>query len=485
MSAVTKRVFVTSALWKMLESLSTKGTSLIISIILARLLLPKDYGIVAISDIFISFSGIVIQNGLSVSLIRKTDADELDYSNALFLCLTIAAICYVAFWILAPAIADYYNQPILVLVLRVQMLLLFLTAFSTVTGAVSIRQFRFRDACVANLLATIIGGGVGIILAYCGRGVWALIVYTLVRDLAGNILLYLFIRWKIILQVSYERIKTLVSFSWWLLWASILDFGGNNIYNTVFGKRFSAQDLGYRNKGYQLPELLCLHTYGAISNVLLPAMAEQQNDNLQLKKVTRKLVSMSSYIIFPMMAGLTVTGNRLIIFLFTDKWLPCVPILWAACLNYSMQPFRSINMQLMNAFGDSKIVLLYEVCRFTILAVSMTISIAFFRLNIYGVSAVGAVVMIIVALITQGYAKKKINYGYLEWLNDMAPTFLVSLMMSVAVYFIGFMQGKNTVILFIQIGAGVAIYVMLSMLFCVPAFKECLDIVKDMRKGRE
>ena len=256
MPTVTKRVFVTSALWKMLESLSTKGASLMISIILARLLLPQDYGIVAISEIVISFSGIIIQSGLSVSLIRKTDADELDYSNALFLCLAVAAICYVAFWILAPTIAEYYNQSVLVLVLRVQMLSLFLTAFSTVTGAVSIRQFRFRDACIANLIATIIGGTVGIILAYCGMGVWALIVYTLVRDLAGNVFLYLFIRWKIILQVSYERIKALISFSWWLLWASILDFGGNNIYNTVFGRRFSAQDLGYRNKGYQLPELL-------------------------------------------------------------------------------------------------------------------------------------------------------------------------------------------------------------------------------------
>ena len=476
MAQVTRRTFATSAIWKMMDTISTKGVSIIISIILARLLLPENYGLVALTDVFVNFSYILVQSGLGTSLIRKKEVDDLDYSNALYFSLAVAAICYLIFFIGAPYIAGFYNQPDLMPVLRVQMLSLFLCAWGTVRNAMIVRQFKFRALCVVNCIATVVGGICGVCLAFAGFGVWALVLYTLIRDLIGNTLICFVVKWKMQWRLSMRRLKELVSFSAWVLLASLVDFGGNHIYNIVFGKRYTMEDLGYYSKGNQLPELLCLHTYGALSSVMLPAMAEKQTDSVQLKRLTRKIVSVSSYVIFPMMGGLAVVGRRVIPFLFTDKWLPCVPILWAACICYGVNPFRSINMSLIYALGDSKKGLFVEIIRLFLLACCVTLGVTVLRFTIYDIAFASGGVAIGVVLLTQFYARRLIDYHYHEWLYDICPAAVVTAVMSVVTYAVGVLGDALPGIMFVQIFVGVAVYLFVSFLFRLQSFIEICEI---------
>lgn len=477
MQRVTGRVFAVSAIWKMLESLSTKGISVFISIILARLLAPENYGVVALTSVFINFSTMLVQGGLTTALIRQESVDDVDYSNAFFFCLTIATICYCAFFVGAPYIASYYKEPILIPVLRVQMISLFLCALGTIRNAIVVRQFRFKELCAVNCIANIVSGLLGIGLAYNGYGVWALVIYTLFRDGLCTFCLFFFVRWRIRLLFSFARIKKLISFSGWLLLATIFDFCGNNIFNTVFGKHYSMAELGHYNKGMQLPELVCLHTFGAITSVMLPAMSESQSEEERLKTITRKIVSLSAYVIFPLMGGLAIIGRNAVIVLFTEKWLLCVPILWAACLYYGCNIFRSINMQLIYATGKSKIGVKIELCRFLMLVCSVTIGVKFFDCSIYELALLSAFITMIVVSITQYYVKRTIDYSYSEWIKDIKPSIFLTIGMGSITTIVGMLSLPTVIMMFFQIATGIISYIVLSWIFNIKSFKYIVQII--------
>lgn len=484
MTAISKQKFTISAVWKMAESLSTKGVSTIISIILARLLMPEDYGIIALTSVFINFTNILVQSGLHTSLVRKEKVDNQDYSNAFFLSFIIAAICYIFFFITAPYIAMFYKQPIISAVLRVQMLSLFLCSFGTIRNAIIIKEFRFRELCWINVIASIVGGILGIILAYCGLGVWALVLYTLLRDLLGNFILLYLVKWKPVWKLSIKRLKGLVSFSIWVLISSVLDFCGNNIYNAIFGKKYSMGELGLYSKGNQLPEMICLHTYGAITSVLLPTMANVQNNKGQLKMVCRKMVEVSAYIIFPMMTGLAMVGIRLIPVLFTSKWNSCIPILWFACIYFGINPLRSINMNLIYALGESKKALYIEMARFIMLITGVILGITILNFTIYGIAAISAFVAVCVAIMTQYYAYRKIEYHYLEWIKDMFPAIFLSGIMAIAVYVVGFIKAEDYIVLCLQVFIGVLVYIGTSVITKNKSFVEIKGLIWQILKKR-
>lgn len=464
MGAVSKEKFVSSAVWKMLESLSTKGVSVVISVILARLLVPDDYGVIALTAVFINFTGILVQSGLTTALIRKKEVDALDYSNALFFSLAVAAACYAVFWILSPVIADFYRQPVIKQVLRVQMLSLFVGAFSTVRSAMITREFRFKELCVINLISTSASGIVGIFLAYGGFGVWSLVFYTLIRDILVNFLLFWVIKWKPVWKLSVERLRELIGFSVWILLSSVLDFWGNNFSNIILGKKYSMNDLGLYSKGGQLPELFCLHIFGAISSVLLPTMSLHQNSTIELKKICKKMVSISCYIIFPIMVGFALTAQRLVAFLYTEKWNACIPVLWMSCIYFGVNPLRAINMQLIYALGESRKAMYIELIRFFLLFIGIVIVIFGLKWSIYAVSGVSAFVSLCIVIITQAYAKYRIHYGYQEWAADMVPSVCLCLMMAVAVYIVGKLPFVDSAVLFMQIAVGVLVYWGVSVL---------------------
>ena len=482
MANISKKTFVSSAAWKMVESLSTRGVSLLISIMLARILLPEDYGVVALTAIFINLSSSLVTSGLGTALVRKEDVDNVDYTTVFIFCMIIAAVLYVVCFFAAPFIADFYEEPLIKPVLRVQMLSLFLCALGVVRGAMITRQFQFKAQFITNFIATVIGGIAGISMAYMGWGVWALVFYTLIQSGAYSFILFFFVKWKPSKELSFKRMKSLLSFSSFVLFAGVIDFLANNIPGTIYGKRYSVETLGYMSKGNQLPELVCLHTFGAISAVLLPAMAESQTDLARLKAMTRKIVSMSAYILVPMMVGLAFVGERTIIFLFTDKWLPSVPLLYAACISYGLNPFRAINMQLVYALGNAKTATTIEVIRFVLSMLWMGIGVFILELPLVSVALIGSFIPVTVVLVTQFVVKGYIGYSFREFFSDIAAPLMISAVMAVFVYLVGLLQMNNLLVLILQVATGVIVYLALSVITKNPCLAEAFGILKSMKR---
>lgn len=486
MPKIDKFKFATSAMWKMMESLATKGTSTVISIILARILVPDDYGVIAVTNIFINFSALIVNSGMETSLVRKQHVDDLDYSNAFFFTLFVAAVLYGSFFLASPFLGEYYDSPLVASVLRVQMLSLFLCPFSVIRNAMVTRQLEFRKLCIVNLFATLTGGICGIIMAKAGFGVWALVGYVLLRDALSTFILLVIIKCRIVFQFSIKRAKELVNFSIWVLVASVTDFVGNNIYTSTFGKRYSMAELAYYNKGCQLPELVCLQTYNAITSVLLPTFSESQNDKERLKQITRKIVVLSAYVIWPMMTGLAVVGKRLIPILFTPKWTPSVPILWCACIIMGVNPLRSINMQLIYALGSSKKAALIECLRAFFLCLNLFITVFVFKLDIYYVTLGIGVVAVLNVLVTQTHTRRHIDYTFGEWLRDLRPVCFLCVVMGLAVYAVGEVADINSdmVTMCIQIATGILIYVIISVVMRFKPFFEILELGKNIFKRK-
>lgn len=485
MGSISKTTFAKSSIWKMSESLLTRGVSLIISILLARIILPADYGIVEVTSIFISFCTIVVQNGLSTALIRKKEVSDEDFSHAFIVGLVIAVVMYGAFFFIAPFIADFYEEPLITPVIRVQMLSLFLYALGNVRTAIITREFKFKSLCIISFISNLIGGVISVIMANNGFGVWALVYHTLMVDGISAILLFTVVKWKMTWNFSMQKFRETFVFSASVLLTSLLDFCANNILTAIYGKVYSVEDLAYKGKGGMFPELICLHTYGAITSVMLPTMAAEQSENEKLKSITRRMVKMTAYIIFPMMAGLAAVGDKLIPFLLTDVWMPAVPMLTATCIYYAANPFRSINMQLIYAKGEVKRAVRIETFRSIMLVGIGLICIFALKVSIYVAVYINCILAVVVAVLTQIEAKRMIGYEFSEWISDMSIPALMSVAMLAVVRLSGMLSTSLFLSLVLEVAVGVVLYFVLSVAIKPQGFKDITEILRDMIQKRK
>lgn len=484
MEQINSKQFVNSALYKFVETVSKQGVSLIISLVLARLLMPEHYGIIALTTVFITFSNIFIQNSFNIALIRKDEVKPTDYSTVMCLNLSFAVLLYIGFFFAAPFVADYYKIPELKWVLRVITILLFFESCATVERVKATRAMQFRLMSIVTFSSNALAGSIGILMAYLGFGIWALVAQQVIYNFLDMILMTILLKWKFSLKFSRSSAKELFGFSLGVLGSSFLDFAGNNIPNLVIGKIYSTKALGYLNKGYMLPEQIYLYTYNTINSVTLPTLASRQSNIESMKAVVRRIVSMTTYLIFPLMGGLLIVAPRLIPFLLTDKWLSCIPLLQWCCLIYSFNTLRSINANVFFAIGKSKVCFRIELIRCLLLLTVMVFVLCVFNLNIYVFVASNACVSLIVALITQFWAKKYIGYKYREMFSDINPSLVLTVIMAVFVYFIGYLPITDTPLLFVQILFGSVVYILLSMLFKIKSFDEVVQIAKGMLKKK-
>ena len=310
---VTKKQFAMNSLWKILEQFSAKGISMVVSIVLARWLLPSDYGLIALTTVFTNLSDILIDGGFSTALIRKETVDDYDYSAVFSVSSSMSIFLYAVLFFAAPFVAGYYAEPQLTIVLRVIGFTFFIQAFTAVRNGIVNRNMQFKLLFYCNSTASIVSGAIGIVAAYMGYGVWALVAQRLTQQLALTVLLFIKVKWKISWKFNLGRIKEMLKFSLGVVGSSLLNYLGGNIYSVVIGKKYSVTDLGYYNKGEQLPMQFSLYTFGAMSNVLLPTISSCQNDLERVKHIIRKVVVMTSFLIMPLMAGLAITSKEVIV----------------------------------------------------------------------------------------------------------------------------------------------------------------------------
>jgi O-antigen/teichoic acid export membrane protein len=470
---------VSSLIWKLLERGGTQGIQFILSIILARLLMPNDYGIIALITIFLALANCFVQSSFNTALIQKKNADETDFSSVFYLSLFIAFVFYFLIFFLAPFIAKFYHVPILVLVLRVLSLTLFFGAINSVQYAKVSKTMQFKRFFYSSIVGVLCSGLVGVFLAYKGYGVWALITQQLVNNLIISIILWFTVKWRPRLLFSIKRLNKLFSYGWKLLFSSLLDTIYTNIYGLVIGKYYDSAMLGLYNRGQQFPGMIVTNINGSIQSVMLPALSERQNEIGTVKNMARRSIKSSSFIVLPLMMGLAVIAKPLVSVLLTDKWISCVPFLQLSCIVYALYPVHTANLTVINAIGRSDIFLKLEIIKKIIVTVMLIVTI---RYGIYAM-AIGQVITSCIATFINAYPNKKLlNYDYLEQLKDLLPSIVLSFVMGASIYTLKFFSLSDGVLIIMQIVSGIAIYFLFAKLLRFESYEYLVQTFKQIKK---
>ena len=471
-------------IWKLLERFGVQGIQFIMQIILARLLSPEHYGILSLMIVFTTLANVFIQNGFNAALIQNKDVTEEDYSSVLWVSLSIAVVMYGAIFFAAPLIGQAYKMPDIVPPLRVLALMLLPGALNSVQLAKVSREMDFKKVFTSNIAGVLVSGMVGIMIAYCGGGLWALVAQTLLNTVFACAVMCFTVKWRIRFVCNLERVRILFGYGWKLVVSGLLDTLYRDIHSLIIGLKYDRGTLGFESRGKQFPAFLLNGINGAVQSVMLPALSQKQENRDDAKMLMRSSIVLCSYIIFPIMAGLAGVAKPLVSLLLTDKWLPCVPYLQIYCFSYAFYPVHTSNLQAINAMGRSDVFLKLEVLKKAFALILLLCALYFFDTPI-AIAATG-----IISAFTSGFInalpnKKLIGYSYSEQMKDIAPSFAIALIMCVCVLLLNLLQLPAIVLLLLQCGAGIIVYILLSMVFRVPAFYILLNQIKRVLKKRE
>jgi O-antigen/teichoic acid export membrane protein len=427
-----KRKVSKGILWSTIERFSAKGMQFVLGLVLARLLLPSDYGLVGMLAIFLAISQTFIDSGFGTALIQKKNRDELDFSTTFYFNIVVSAFFYVLLYLLAPLIASFYKEPILVDLTRVIGLSIIISSLAVVQRTKYTINLDFKTQTKASLTSVVVGGTVGIYLAYTGFGVWALVWQNLLRRIIEVLILWMYSKWLPRKGFSWERFKALFSFGSKLLASGLLNTIFDNLYLIIIGKLFSAKSLGYYTRAQQFAAFPSSNVTGIIQRVTFPILSEMQDDNVRLIDTYRKMIKLTALLIFPLMMGLAALADPLVRIILTDKWAETIWMLQLLSFSMMWFPIHAMNLNVLNVKGRSDLFLKLEIIKKILIAVILVISVPF------GIKAIiiGQIASSYFALIINTfYTKRLINYGFIDQMVDLLKVLLLSFAMGALIYY--------------------------------------------------
>lgn len=472
-----KNKTISGIFWKMGERVLAQLISFIVSIVLARILLPEEYGIVALITVFITVANSFVTNGMGTSLIQKKDSDELDFSTMFYTGLALSIVLYIILFIMAPIIAQSYSNSNITILIRVMGIRLPIAAVNSIQQAYVSKKMIYKKFFFSTLIGTIVSGILGIIIAVLGFGVWALVIQYLANCIMDTLVLFVTVDWRPKLKFSMERFKKLFSFGFKVMLTGVLGTVFDQFKNLVIGLKYKASDLAFYNKGEQVPSLVYNNINATFESVLFSAIAKIQDNTESVKRVLRKMIKTISYIIMPIMFGLVVTSENFIKILLTDTWLPCVPYLQIVAIQQCFGVISNVHLQSIKAIGRSDILLKLEFIKKPLFLIFIIIGMQFGPLAIVVANFIYG---LIANFINARPNKRLIKYSYKEQLWDITPPLIMSLIMVGACYLVQFMKLSAIITLIIQIIVGVIVYIVLSIIFKIEAFYYLIDIIKNI-----
>lgn len=475
----TEKKIISNFMWRFAERSGAQVVSFIVSIVLARILLPEDYGTIALVTVFTSILQVFVDSGLGTALIQKKDADDLDFSSVFYFNFVVCLILYAGMFIASPYIALFYNDITLTSVIRVLSLTIVISGVKGIQQAYVSRNMLFKRFFYSTIGGTIFSAFLGIGMAYAGLGVWALVAQQLSNTAIDTIILWITVKWRPRKAFSWKRLRTLLTFGWKLLISALLDTSYNNLRNLIIGKLYSSADLSFYNQGDKFPKVIVTNINTSIDSVLLPTMSSAQDDKERVKQMTRRAIKTSTYVMAPLMMGLAFCAEPIVRIVLTDKWLPCIPFLRIFCITYMFWPVHTANLNAINAMGRSDWFLKLEIIK-KIMGMTILLSTMWF-----GVMAMAYSLLLssVLSQIINSWPNRiLLGYGYLEQVRDFAPGILLAVGMGICVYCIGFLPLPIVVTLVIQIIVGAAIYIIVSALMKLEEFEYLLEMVKSFLK---
>lgn len=479
-----KKSAFTGMLWKLAERFSAQGVTLLISIILARLLTPNDYSIVGVVNIFFAFCNVFIVGGFNAALIQKKDADIKDYSAVLWVSLSISALLYAVVFFTAPWIAVLYGKPLLQPVFRVMGLTLMVDAVKAVIYAYVSNQLQFKRFFFATMCGTTVSAAIGVAMAMMGMGPWALVAQKMISSVADTLILVLSSKFRVQLQVSFNRIKQLFSYGWKIFVATLISTVYDQMNPLIIGLRFTAVDLSYYSKGQSFPLALNYSLDGALSSVLFPVMSKVQEDKDAVLRYTRRFMRTASYIIFPVMVGFLAVSDSFVRVILTEKWMSASFYIKVFCVTYMFNIIQNGNLQTIRAIGRSDIILKLEVIKKTLYLMTIFVAVLLAKKPEH-LALVTIVNTCIATVVNTAPNRKLVGYRYRDQIVDLLPNLLISAVMGVLVYTLNYVAMGAGLKLLVQCAVGVVVYVLLSLVTRNTSFHYILSACKRyfLKKG--
>lgn len=475
MAESLKRKTVKGVVWSTLERFSVAGVNFIFGLILARLLMPTDYGAIAMLSIFMAIAQTFIDSGFSNALIRKPDRTETDNATAFYFNIGVGLAAYFSLYLAAPYIAQFYKTSILIPLTRIMGLNLLLNSLCVVQQALLTARIDFKTQAKISLSAAIISGLVGIGFAYAGYGVWALAIQSVLASVIRTILLWILAKWRPKAKFSKQSFRNLFGYGSKLLASGLLDTIYNNLYTIVIGKRFSVATLGVYSRADQWANFLAINVTGILQRVTFPILSSIQNEDERLRVNYRKFLRVSGFVIFPLMMGLAAIADPLTRFILTDKWADSIPLLRILCFALMFYPIHAINLNLLQVKGRSDLFLRLEIYKKILGVATLCVTIPM------GITAmcVGRVFTSWVALaMNTHYTGKLIHLGFFQQLKDYIPTLLNSFSMGVIVYGVTLIAPSSGLQLLTGVIIGASYYILSNYLLKTMEWKELILIVK-------
>jgi teichuronic acid exporter len=428
-----KKQALSGLLWSSIQLFGTQGIGFFVSIILARLLLPSEFGLIAMLGIFMGVGAVLINGGLTQSLIRTQETDEEDFATVFYFNLVGSILIYIIIFLCAPLIASFYKQELLALIVRVYAITFIINAFGAIQLTRLSKMMDFKTQMKISLPSTILSGITGICLAYMGFGVWSLVWSGIVQSLAGTIQLWYWAQWKPLWVFNKEKFNHHFHYGVKLMFSSILDIIFTNAYTIIIGKFFAPAQVGYYNRADTLQMLPVGNISSIVTKVSYPLFSSIQNDAVRLKSVYKRIMQMVLFLVAPILIYMSVEAEPLFRLLFTEKWLPAVPYFQILCFNGILYPIHAYNLQILNVKGRSDLYLRLEIIKKILVVIVIAVS---FQFGIYGLLYGSVFTSVLCFFINTHYSGKFLNYTTWQQTKDLIPTIVLSILMGGVLCFI-------------------------------------------------
>lgn len=470
---------VKGVIWSAVDRFSAQGIQFVFSILIARLLVPEDYGVVAMLGIFMAVSQTFIDSGFGTALIRKIDRTEEDFSTVFYFNIVVATLFYFVLFFAAPAIANFYNTPLLESITKVVALNLIINSLSGIHNAKLSIAIDFKSRAKISIVSTLLTGAVGLWMAYAGYGVWALVVQNLFSSVIRTVLLWVIVKWYPKLVFSWKSFKELFSFGSKLLASALLDTLYNNIYTLVIGKVFSSSTLGVYSKANALAQFPSSNITSVLQGVTFPVLSTIQNEDDRLADAYKRFLKIAAFVVFPLMIGLSAVADPFIRLVLTDKWEGAIYLLQIMCFWMMWYPIHAINLNILQVKGRSDYFLKLEIIKKIQGVIVLCITVPM------GIVAMcyGSLISSIICLVwNTHYTKKLIGYGFFAQMKDLLPIIVHALVMGLIVAIVVHFMPTLWLKLIVGVLTGIIYYISGAYVMKFPEMDELLTILKLKRK---
>lgn len=477
-----KKKTISGLLWSFGDLVGNQGGQFIIQVVLARMLLPEDFGLIGMILIFIAISNSITDSGFTQALIREQKVTQTDYSTVFYFNIAVSFFIYTLLYLTAPAISSFYSQPDLTMLIRVLSLGVIINSFAIIPRAMFTKEVNFKVQAKVNLTASILSGVFAVGAAFAGLGVWSLVIRQLTMNAVQSLFLSLSRKWMPSFVFSWKSFKRLFGFGWKLLISGLIDTIYTNIFFLIIGKQYSARSLGYYTNASKFSDVAAQTLTATLQRVTYPVLSSLQDDENRIKQAFRKIIKLSGFIIFPVMAGIAAIAGPLIHLVLGEQWAGMVVYFQLLCIAGMLYPIHALNLNILQVRGRSDLFLYLEIAKMVVLSLLIFLAI-WFKLGIMGLVGVIVLDSYVALYFNTYFSAREISYSIKEQLKDLFPMYLISLAMGLAVYIGGeYLFESNLLKLLFQISSGIILYIAISKLLRIKELSIVVDLLKPMLK---